>query len=157
MTNINLKELSVKELKDLIKENAASTGQNLPTGMWKMTRDELITVAEELFTDLIEENEAEVETEEKIEVETETEEVKPEKTEEKIDEEKTPRGRRTKQVKMTNLENNETTVFDKADDAHKWLKANHNLGYSHIKQSCEGKQTKKLAAANITFEWVTED
>lgn len=157
-TLTDLEELSVKDLKDMIKEHSETTGVKLPVGMWKMTRDELITELEDIYTDFIDEDsETETEkvaekTEDQVEEKTETT-VKPAESKEP----KTTRGARTKKVRMTNHETNEEIIFDKADDAHKWLKANHGLGYSHIKQSCEGKQTKKLDALNITFEWVKED
>lgn len=149
--------LSVKELKDVIKDTFEEKGKTLPAGMWKMNKNELISELEEIYIDFADESENQ-ETEEKTEAEEAAKEEKETKVKPaKSKESKAKRGARTKKVKMINHGNDETIIFDKADDAHKWLKANHSLGYSHIKQSAEGKQTKKLEALNITFEWLKED
>lgn len=152
MKKQNLEEMTVAELKDMIKASAKDGVIELPTGMWKMTRPQLIkfiednTVEDENTTDVPEAPAAEVETDDNVD-NTVVKHVS-------YDEEDKRGGGSKKKVKMTS--ENEVLIFDKIDDAHKWLKANHDLGYYHIKKGLEGTQTRKLASINIKFEKVED-
>lgn len=152
MKKQNLEEMTVAELKDMIKASAKEGKVELPTGMWKMTRPQLIKFIE----DNTEEEESENNAPETTTTEVETDGSVDNTVVKHVsyDEEDKRGGGSKKKVKMTS--ENEVLIFDKIDDAHKWLKANHDLGYYHIKKGLEGTQTRKLASINIKFEKVED-
>lgn len=144
-----LEGMTVAELKNMIKTSAKDGVIELPVGMWKMTKPQLIKFIEDNAgedkntTDVPETPAAEVETIDNVDFKHVS-----------YDEEDKRGGGSKKKVKM--ISENEVLIFDKIDDAHKWLKANHNLGYYHIKKGLEGTQTRKLASINIKFEKVED-
>lgn len=165
MKKQNLEEMTVAQLKDLIKESANAGEVEIPSGMWKMTKPKLIDFINE---NIVKEEEIVEEVTEDTTEETETgvpgaivKVIEDESNVDNLptkhityDEVEKRRGGLKKRVRMTSED--EVIYFDKIDDAHKWLRSNHKLGYYHIKKCLEGTQSRKLKKINVMFERVED-
>lgn len=60
----NLEELSVVELKDLIKDNAKQNETDLPKGLWKMNKDQLIEEVKNAYAETNNSKKEEINTDE---------------------------------------------------------------------------------------------
>lgn len=165
MKKQNLEEMTVAELKDMIKVSVKDGAIELPAGMWKMTKSKLIDFINENIVKE-EENIEEVTEDTVKETDTDVPEaiVKVIEDESNVDnlptkhitydEVEKRKGGLKKRVRMTSED--EIIYFDKIDDAHKWLRSNHKLGYYHIKKCLEGTQSSKLKKINVMFERVED-